>query len=76
MLMIGLSKSSAVIPVARQSYRAPAGLRPWVVVRDRKFGNGPARAHSATGSLAGYFCQPMFSGVVVKKRALPSSALP
>ena len=30
--MIGLWKSSSVMPVARQSARAPAWLRPWVVV--------------------------------------------
>ena len=33
--MIGFSKSSSVMPVARQRARAPAWLRPWVVVRER-----------------------------------------
>jgi hypothetical protein len=33
--MIGLPKSSFFMPVARQSPRAPAMLRPWVVVLDR-----------------------------------------
>ena len=33
--MIGLPKSSSFIPVARQRPRAPAMLRPWVVVRER-----------------------------------------
>ncbi len=36
--MIGLSKSSSVMPVARQSERAPAMFRPWVVVRERYSG--------------------------------------
>ena len=35
---IGLPKSSSVMPVARQSARAPAMLRPCVVVRDRSAG--------------------------------------
>lgn len=35
MATIGLPKSLSVIPVARQSERAPAALRPWVVVRER-----------------------------------------
>ena len=38
MAMIGLSKSSSVMPVARHRARAPAMLRPWVVVRDRYAG--------------------------------------
>jgi hypothetical protein len=33
--MIGLPKSEFLMPVARQSPRAPAMLRPWVVVRER-----------------------------------------
>ena len=33
--MIGLPKSSFFMPVARQRPRAPAMLRPWVVVRER-----------------------------------------
>jgi hypothetical protein len=33
--MIGLLKSPSVMPVARQSARAPAMLRPAVVVRER-----------------------------------------
>ena len=33
--MIGLPKSEFFMPVARQSPRAPAMLRPWVVVRER-----------------------------------------
>ena len=41
MAMIGLSKSSSVIPVARQRARAPAMLRPWVVVRERYAGMAP-----------------------------------
>ena len=36
--MIGLPKSSSVMPVARQRPRAPAMLRPWVVVRERYAG--------------------------------------
>ena len=35
MAMIGLPKSPSLTPVARQSPRAPAMLRPWVVVRER-----------------------------------------
>src|SRR5579863_2145525 len=35
---IGLPKSDSVIPVARQSARAPAMFRPWVEVRDRSAG--------------------------------------
>ena len=35
MAMIGLPKSPSVIPVARHRLRAPAMLRPWVVVRER-----------------------------------------
>ena len=35
MAMIGLPKSPSFMPVARQSPRAPAMLRPWVVVRER-----------------------------------------
>jgi hypothetical protein len=35
MAMIGFSKSSSVIPVARQSALAPAMLRPRVVVCER-----------------------------------------
>jgi hypothetical protein len=34
--MIGLPKSSSVIPVARQSARAPAMFRPWVDVAERR----------------------------------------
>src|SRR5450830_2176517 len=34
--MIGLPMSSAATPVARSSARAPAMLRPWVTVRDRR----------------------------------------
>jgi hypothetical protein len=33
--MIGLPKSESFMPVARQSPRAPAMLRPWVVVLER-----------------------------------------
>jgi hypothetical protein len=33
--MIGLPKSLSFIPVARHRPRAPAMLRPWVVVRER-----------------------------------------
>src|SRR3546814_960149 len=33
--MIGLPKSLSFIPVARHRPRAPAILRPWVVVRER-----------------------------------------
>ncbi|GAB2638229.1 hypothetical protein GCM10027088_12680 [Nocardia goodfellowii] len=40
MAMIGLPKSESVIPVARQSERAPAALRPMVVVRERSGGMG------------------------------------
>jgi hypothetical protein len=36
--MIGLPKSPSFIPVARQSPRAPAMLRPWVVVLERYAG--------------------------------------
>ena len=36
--MIGLPKSASVIPVARHKLRAPAMLRPWVVVRERYWG--------------------------------------
>src|ERR1700761_2412727 len=35
---MGLPKSASVMPVARQSARAPAMLRPWVEVRDRRAG--------------------------------------
>src|SRR6478609_11725796 len=35
MAMIGLPKSPSFMPVARQRPRAPAMLRPWVVVRER-----------------------------------------
>ena len=35
MAMIGLPKSSSFMPVARHRPRAPAMLRPWVVVRER-----------------------------------------
>ena len=35
---IGLPKSLSFMPVARQSPRAPAMLRPWVEVRERKAG--------------------------------------
>src|SRR5215471_6476236 len=38
MAMIGLSKSPSFIPVARQRLRAPAILRPCVVVRERYVG--------------------------------------
>ena len=38
MATIGLPKSSSVMPVARQSARAPAALRPWVVTRERRAG--------------------------------------
>src|SRR5581483_2987929 len=38
MAMIGLPKSASFMPVARQSPRAPAMLRPWVVVLERYFG--------------------------------------
>jgi hypothetical protein len=33
--MMGLPKSSSFMPVARHRPRAPAMLRPWVVVRER-----------------------------------------
>src|SRR5712692_1250775 len=36
--MIGLPKSASVMPVARHRLRAPAMLRPWVVVRERYCG--------------------------------------
>ncbi|MNL35164.1 hypothetical protein D3C87_1571780 [compost metagenome] len=36
--MIGLSKSPSFMPVARHRARAPAMLRPWVVVRERYCG--------------------------------------
>jgi hypothetical protein len=36
--MIGLPKSPSFMPVARQRPRAPALLRPWVVVRERYAG--------------------------------------
>jgi hypothetical protein len=35
MAMIGFSKSASVIPVARHKARAPAIVRPWVVMRLR-----------------------------------------
>ncbi len=35
---IGLPKSDSTMPVARHSARAPAMLRPWVVVRERRTG--------------------------------------
>jgi hypothetical protein len=35
MAMIGLPKSPSFMPVARHRPRAPAMLRPWVVVRER-----------------------------------------
>ncbi|MBF6302576.1 hypothetical protein IU459_34315 [Nocardia amamiensis] len=38
MATIGLPKSVSVMPVARQSARAPAALRPMVVVRERSGG--------------------------------------
>ena len=38
---IGLPKSSSVMPVARQSARAPAMVRPWVEVLDRSSGMLP-----------------------------------
>lgn len=38
--MIGFSKSSSVIPVARHRALAPAMLRPWVVVELRSSGMG------------------------------------
>jgi hypothetical protein len=38
MAMIGLSKSPSFMPVARHRARAPAMLRPWVVVRERYSG--------------------------------------
>ena len=38
MATIGLPKSPSVMPVARQSERAPAALRPWVVTRERRAG--------------------------------------
>ncbi|WP_454196456.1 hypothetical protein [Nocardia sp. Marseille-Q1738] len=38
MATIGLPKSLSVMPVARQSARAPAALRPMVVVRERSGG--------------------------------------
>ncbi len=40
MATIGLPKSDSVIPVARHNARAPAILRPWVVVRERSAGIG------------------------------------
>jgi hypothetical protein len=36
--MMGFSKSPSFMPVARQRARAPAMLRPWVVVRERYCG--------------------------------------
>src|SRR5690606_28270680 len=36
--MMGLPKSESLTPVARQSPRAPAMLRPWVVTREREAG--------------------------------------
>ncbi|MNV47299.1 hypothetical protein D3C71_1391640 [compost metagenome] len=36
--IMGLPKSSSVIPVARHNARAPAMLRPWVVVAERYLG--------------------------------------
>ena len=38
MAMMGLPKSSFFMPVARHRARAPAMLRPWVVVRERYWG--------------------------------------
>jgi hypothetical protein len=38
MAMMGLSKSASFMPVARHRARAPAMLRPWVVVRERYWG--------------------------------------
>ncbi len=38
---IGLPKSPSVMPVARHRARAPAMLRPWVVVRERSAGMSP-----------------------------------
>src|SRR3546814_9537507 len=40
MAMIGLPKSSSFMPVARHRPRAPAMLRPWVVVLERYAGMG------------------------------------
>ncbi len=47
MAMIGLPKSSSVMPVARHRARAPAMLRPWVVRRLRY--PGPGMAASVAG---------------------------
>src|SRR5262249_40813121 len=41
--MIGLPKSASFMPVARHRPRAPAMLRPWVVVRERYCGMGRSR---------------------------------
>src|ERR1700743_598538 len=38
--MMGLPKSQSFMPVARHRPRAPAMLRPWVVVRERYAGMG------------------------------------
>src|SRR3546814_14727947 len=47
--MIGLPKSSSFMPVARHRPRAPAMLRPWVVVLERYGGIGSGRAPGAGG---------------------------
>ena len=48
MATMGLPKSESVSPVARHRERAPAMLRPWVVVRERSAGMG-----DLTGAMEG-----------------------
>ncbi len=46
---MGLPKSLSVMPVARHRERAPAALRPWVVVRERSAGMGQRLRPPPTG---------------------------
>ncbi len=50
---IGLPKSASVMPVARHRARAPAILRPWVEVRDRRAGIADHSVSDGASRVAG-----------------------
>src|SRR5262245_51585561 len=71
MATIGLPKSSSVIPVARQSARAPAMLRPWVDVAERSGRAAPAGAGTAAAALPSARAGDVVEGASVERADVP-----